>query len=682
MRLKRVLLLLGVALTGVVGSVALNDATTQASETARVYDFRAERLAKSYDRWKGAAHPDAGEYELVVPLSWFPGISKERSEAGGVAVIDMIGGSVSVEVGGIDVQNLAEVWLVDNRPGEAASAMPDANDAMHLVGSLQVEAGYGVLRADVGTAMFGDFDVDQVVVARAGEGPVEGGVLYGSLRLFERLHRASWRVAKGWAPVAGDESSRTGPLGEFPPPTKAAVGSDGALRPLAGLLEDGEDLFDNELFDGNGRTCATCHPADNNFTLDKDFIDRLPADDPLFVAEFIDDLNHELNGGLVFENPVLMREFALIVVNADGFEDLANKFVMRSPNHLFAQALSLESAFGDDCSTVPPIDRVGWGGDGSHGSGTLREFALAAVIQHSPLTLARIEGEDFRLPTDEELDALEAFQLSLGRQEELDLDSMNFTNQDVIVGRSFFNRDAEGGKCFRCHSNGGALRPADAAGAPLKNMQFDVGIYHVPHPAEPLGELMPFDDGFGASPFPPVPHRCNNTFSPPSLIEAADTPPYDHNNVFATLEEAVGHYSTDEFNVLSHAGRGAARSSGPVDLTTQEINQIAALLRVLNALQNIDDVLNCNARVVSSVGGVESRRLLGLCVADNLDALEVLSQSPLGQLHPTAQVHLRASADLHRQAQQASSPVERDAALAAAGLELAAARADMLDEDP
>lgn len=47
--------------------------------------------------------------------------------------------------------------------------------------------------------------------------------------------------------------------------------------------------------------------------------------------------------------------------------------------------------------------------------------------QHFPKTLAREEGVDFRLPTEHELDALEAFQLSLGRPAEIDLASMIFS---------------------------------------------------------------------------------------------------------------------------------------------------------------------------------------------------------------------------------------------------------------
>lgn len=64
----------------------------------------------------------------------------------------------------------------------------------------------------------------------------------------------------------------------------------------------------------------------------------------------------------------------------------------------------------------PQGPRTGWSGDGAPESGSLRSFAVGAVIQHFTNTLNRVPGVDFRLPTDEELDALEAFQFSLGRQ--------------------------------------------------------------------------------------------------------------------------------------------------------------------------------------------------------------------------------------------------------------------------
>ena len=88
-------------------------------------------------------------------------------------------------------------------------------------------------------------------------------------------------------------------------------------------IERGRRIFLEETFDGNGRTCGTCHPAENNFALIPVFNATLPPRDPLFSAEF----NSELKEN--FEKPELMREFGLILENVDGFGDLENKFAMR-----------------------------------------------------------------------------------------------------------------------------------------------------------------------------------------------------------------------------------------------------------------------------------------------------------------------------------------------------------------
>jgi cytochrome c peroxidase len=51
------------------------------------------------------------------------------------------------------------------------------------------------------------------------------------------------------------------------------------------LVALGEQLFLNETFNGNGRTCGTCHRPTDNFGLTPAFIATLLDDDPLFVAE-------------------------------------------------------------------------------------------------------------------------------------------------------------------------------------------------------------------------------------------------------------------------------------------------------------------------------------------------------------------------------------------------------------
>jgi cytochrome c peroxidase len=67
------------------------------------------------------------------------------------------------------------------------------------------------------------------------------------------------------------------------------------------LIELGRKLFMEETFEGNGRTCASCHRAEHNFTIDPACIATLPDDDPLFVAEFNPDL-------AALEDPELMRK--------------------------------------------------------------------------------------------------------------------------------------------------------------------------------------------------------------------------------------------------------------------------------------------------------------------------------------------------------------------------------------
>ncbi|MGH2571189.1 MAG: c-type cytochrome, partial [bacterium] len=166
--------------------------------------------------------------------------------------------------------------------------------------------------------------------------------------------------------------------------------------PQAELVARGRDLFENETFAGNGRTCASCHPATNNLTIDPTFIATLDRDDPLFVAE----TNPALARG--FENPRLMREQGLIRENLDGFGNLDSTFVMRGVPHTLALRGSIDDTNGD------PL--LGWSGDGSPGDGSLRSFAIGAVIQHFTKSTDRIAGVDFRLPTEEELEAMEAFQ--------------------------------------------------------------------------------------------------------------------------------------------------------------------------------------------------------------------------------------------------------------------------------
>lgn len=392
-------------------------------------------------------------------------------------------------------------------------------------------------------------------------------------------------------------------------------------KPNDELVAKGRDLFFNETFNGNGRTCGTCHPSANNFTLDREFIATLPPDDPLFVAENNPDLAEN------FENPVLMRQFSLIIENLDGFDDLDSLFTMRGIPHILGMSQSVASAQG-------PM--TGWSGDGSPGDRSLRSFATGAVIQHFTLSTDRLAGIDFRLPTEEELDALEAFQLSLGRQEELQL-PLNVKDKTALRGQSIFNSQTTG-KCFACHFNAGANAAPALFGAGAGNMNFNTGVEDLPdQPADLTGELIPDDDGFG---IPGI-----GEFNTPSLVEAADTPPFFHNNSVNTLEGAIAFYNGDAFN-NSPAGQLVRNATGSgINLDATEVEAVAAFLRVINVLENIrqSSVFLREYADRDYLGNVDYRELLEHALQENSDAVKILDE---GRLHPAAINYLKQAGEI------------------------------------
>jgi hypothetical protein len=404
-----------------------------------------------------------------------------------------------------------------------------------------------------------------------------------------------------------------------PPGCKTAPPPD----PQSQLIAKGRDIFFNETFAGNGRTCGTCHPAENNFTIDPAFIATLPKDNPLFVAEFNPALKEN------FENPALMREFGLIQENLDGFDDLKNKFVMRGVPHVLGLRTSVASPGGP---------RTGWSGDGAPGDGSLRSFAVGAVIQHFTKTLNRVPGIDFRLPTDDELNALEAFQLSLGRQQDLVL-PLRLKGTVPKRGQAIF-LDNSLGKCNLCHVNAGAT--ANLGGGSLGNANFNTGVEDLPdQPARLTTQTVPRDDGFHTP--------GDGTFNVPPLVEAADSGPFFHNNAIETIEGAVAFYDGEAFN-NSPAGltlkQADPRGVG-IELDGTQIVAIAAFLRVINTLENIRQSIMLLETSLSVSSPEERKRLLENAVSETADSIRVLEG---GGLHPDAVARLR---DARRMAEKA-----------------------------
>jgi mono/diheme cytochrome c family protein len=407
----------------------------------------------------------------------------------------------------------------------------------------------------------------------------------------------------------------------------AAACAPPAPEPPLTLVDRGREIFFNETFDGNGRTCGTCHRAEDNFGLSPAFIAALPSDDFLFVAETVPALARG------FEAPRQMRAHGLILENLDGFEDLDNRFVLRGVPHTLALGVSIDSSDGP---------RTGWSGDGSPGDRSLRSFAVGAVIQHFPKTTNRVAGVDFRLPTDEELDALEAFMLSLGRQEDLTL-PLALTDERVLRGQALF-LDNNVSRCNVCHFNAGAnVNPAIFGGG-AGNRNFNTGVEDLPDlPSHVLADPRPpRDDGFA------IPG--DGTFNTPPLVEAADTGPFFHNNARETIEQAVAFYASDAFN------NSPAGQAGGITLNDQQIADIAAFLRAINALENIrqaEALLEASLEMRSGRAAEQLR----LAAEETQDAIDVLFGAGL---HAEAVIDLNAAkqaiagaANYRRRAEQA-----------------------------
>lgn len=601
------------------------------SASAFAHGGTANRLEAAYAKWIARHEKNGGDHNVVVNLGWSKSYSKKFTRARGRAKLDLIKGDVTIEVQGLDDQAISDVWLIDNQPGPGHSAAPDPADHLLWIGTLKHSGDRATLSVQLGD-VFEDFEVDLVAITGSGKDPTIDGVLFGSVGLFQRLYT---RVRTGRLNVPGDSSSS--PLGLLSPSPAYASTVFPTFDPL---ILKGADLFFNETFDGNGRTCGTCHPAENNFTIDPEFIATLADRDPLFVAEFVPALKEN------FEKPELMRQLGLILENTNGFGDLKNNFTMRGVPHTLALGTSLTPAPGGaDGTPTPPDERTGWSGDGAPGSGTLREFATGAVTQHFTKRLNRERGVDFRLPTDDELDAMEAFQLFLGRDADPDINAIPFTNPVVRNGRDLFvttdtnNGTEQAGKCSACHSNAGA----NVAGG--ANFNFDTGVENLPDtPGEVvteavgdpnLADVRP-DDGFG--------NPGNGTFNTPPVIEAADTGPFFHNNSIETIEGSVEFYTSEAFDnspagqFLKNVLNGGDTGGFSIRLESTGVIAIAAFLRALNVLENIRSAAESTEFALHVYKSRKANALIKLAIADVEDAIQVLDG---GNLHPEAQRLLR-----------------------------------------
>lgn len=681
----------------------------------------AEYLLADYKVWEAKYVENGGDRNVVMSMGYLKGLSTEKINASAQVTLNLIDGIVSVEAGGLSKREAWDLWLIDNGPG--SSVIPDAKDVMVRVGRLKYQGTVAKLDANLGNKAFVDFDPDLYVVTRAGKNPTEERILVGTTTLFHRLYRSGQRGQFGKLadmdlprpapakPARNKDSVWTSMVESLIPTAHAELGTipdgggggeGGSLTPIDILINQGRTLFFTEVFSGNGRTCGTCHREDENLTLTPEFIATLAPSDPLFVAEFVPALNQSAcpGGTPCFENPVLMRKFGLILENLDGFGDLQNTFVMRGVPHTLA-LLQNTLTPAPDGTSQPPNERTGWGGDGApsgkftlgdgtihEAKGLLRDFPIGAVIQHFTKTLLRRPGFDFRLPTNAELDAMNAFMRSTGRRADLILagpGALSLKGEIPREGQRIFNNGGAGfpggrgippgtangaGKCFFCHFNAGA---SDFF-FPDQNANFNTNVEQLPsQPADLVipAQKNPADGGFGLGTPPPLVFGIGNgTFNTPVLVEAADTPPFFHSNVVNTIEEAVNFYNSDQFN----NDPGFGPQVGGINLQATEVAAVAAFLRVINALENIRSAIEIETRARNAKFLNDSVDLLKLSISELQDAVDVLHG---GGLHPEAQQKLRRAIELDQQALTTNSRSARQALIDQALALKVGARTDM-----
>ncbi len=623
-----------------------------------------------FEDWLEVYDEVNGDHDVVLPLAPARFFVTERTDVRGFVKLDLIDGDVVVELSGLDRQ--VDVWALDNAVHTSVLPGDEGDNLVHLARLSPEKSDVVRIEKDLGPEAFRGFQLDWVFVSDAGVDPSESRLATATRSFFERQYTRRRLAREGFDVSIPPRPRKLEPKLE----SKAGVGiatEPHTILVTKGLVTqeqfDGADSFFRETFDGNGRTCGTCHPAENNQTIDgPDFIESLPASDPLFVAEQRDpdDPISQL------EVPKLMREFHLIVENVDGGENPTVKFLLRGVPH----SLSLATSTTPDDGT-----RIGWSGDGAPSPGTVRMFLLGAIMQHYPnVSLKREPGVDFRLPTDEELDVTEEFMLSVGRLDDVDLNGVALNNTDADSGRvSFINSG-----CNACHLNAGAT----ASFAPGENLNFLTEVEKLPNPAAladptPLdAPEYPLDGGFGTA---DAPNRdCDDdgdldcfgdgTFNTAPLIEAADTDPFFHNNTALTIEDAVRFYTGPPF-------------PNPINFDEPTVLNVAAFLRVMNASFNLQIAIQRNEAALELTPGgfafvsngvkATANKLLDLANDENEDALRVLTDGPKGNLDSTATAAIKNAIALNDQAIETSGNSQRRSLIIKALDELNAANASL-----
>ncbi|MGH9824122.1 MAG: hypothetical protein ACREDR_12820, partial [Blastocatellia bacterium] len=610
-------------------------------------------LMSQYYKWKQHHEKAVGERTLQLPLTWSSILSTEKTGASGSATLNLSEGKLSVEATGLPTSSTGwEFWLVHGRADH--TLIPATGDDMRRVGTMAVAGNTAKLDVQLGAAAFAGFNPELAIITRAGETPDRSRVVAGEASLFDSLYRSEelGRFGLTEEVQAPQREKKKGILSRLLSVLSPTAEAQGPPPGISATVAAGRLLFLNGTFGGNGRSCATCHRENVSFTLTVESIATRPPTDPLFVAE----TNPNLAG---LEDPPVMHGAGCILENHDGFDKPG---VLRGIPHTLSMTTTLNP--DADLAAAGHANALGWSGDGSptgpisdgqggviNTQGRLIDFMVGAVRQHYTKTLNRVAGIDFVFPNTTQLQQLQAFMLSLGRQSDLNLvagsaDSLILKGALAALGEKQFQVTFGQLACNSCHQNAGATFLGTTT-----NGNVDTHVEDLPaneQPARLIDPTIPRDDGFTGG-------ADVNTFNIPPLVEASFTPPFFHNNSINTIEAAVGFYTF----AFSSKFQGSATSFQPGQgFTPTTIQAIGAFIRVIGSLEKIHSTVNLENRAANAAAtNAQAVELLTIAQAELTQGVTVLTQA---QLHPTAVVDMNEALGFIQQAINASNVTDRN----------------------
>jgi cytochrome c peroxidase len=348
--------------------------------------------------------------------------------------------------------------------------------------------------------------------------------------------------------------------------------------------EDGQQLFEHATFDGNGRTCRTCHSRETGTVSPQDAQKRFRKDpnDLLFLLGGSDD-GHGHGAARMLKNATVLVTVPLASNVRLADDPTARSVVLRRGISTTLNTPALDPVYMVD-GREPSLQ--------SQAATAIREHAQGTVPSPEALSaIASFEKTLFSSP------ALKRFALDGGPAPQL---PQGHTASEKR-GRRFFEDvppdPAQGlkpGLCAHCHSGllmnqtnqfAAAFIPSPAP-IPAGQRFLTVGVSEFNSANNPVREFI-FNPGTPhekriSSPDPgralitgivDDPRLENvNAFKIPVLRGIRHTAPYFHDNSAMTLEDVAAHYAKF-FATASH---------GVIVLTPQDQKDIAAFMKLLD----------------------------------------------------------------------------------------------------